>query len=102
MATTVENGKGGVINVTDTAQLIRIVPAPGTDGAQKSAMTLKVNNVGSSNIFAAVNCDVADYVEADAIRIDPDKDHWFVGQPIKKLVVASGSGTTSTATYGAF
>jgi hypothetical protein len=109
MATDVTNGKGGIIDVTATAQLINIVPVVGTDGHRKSAMTVKVSNEGSTTIYAVVNADASDqgeggafYVEADAIPIAPDKDFWFVGQPIKKLVLACATGDTSTANYGAY
>ena len=102
MATTVTNGKGGAVSVTSTAQLISIVPAPGTDGHRKSAMTLKVWNVGASTVYAIVNADLADYVEASAIPIAAGESFWFVGQPIKKLVLATATGDTSTANYGAY
>jgi hypothetical protein len=98
----VTHGKGGVVTVTDTAQLIEIVPAPGVNTLQKSAMTLKVSNEGSSTIYAIVNAETSDYTEADAIPIGADKDFWFVGQPVKKLVLACASGESSTANYGAY
>lgn len=102
MATDITNGKGGEVSVTDTAQLISIVPAVGTDGNRKSALTVKVSNEGSSTIYAIVNAEAADYVEASAVPIAPDKDFWFVGQPVKKLVLACASGETSTANWGAY
>jgi hypothetical protein len=98
----VTNGKGGVISVTDTEQLIAIVPTPGTDGAHKNAMTLKVWNTGSSTVFAIVNAELADYTEADAIPIPPDSSFPFIGQPMKKLILACATGETSTANYGAY
>lgn len=102
MATDVTQGKGGVVSVSDTAQLISIVPAQGTDGSQKSAMTVKVWNVGGSTVYAIVNAEASDYVEASAIPIPAGESFWFVGQPMKKLVLACASGETSTANYGAY
>ena len=109
MATDITNGKGGVVSVTATAQLIAIVPATGTAGNHKNALTVKVSNEGASTIYAVVNCNATDqsdgapfYVEASAVPIAPDKDFWFVGQPIKKLVLACATGETSTANYGAY
>jgi len=100
MATTVENGKGGVVSVTATESLIRIVPAPGTDGHFRSAMTLKVWNTGSNTVYATVNEETQ--TEADAIPIPSGESFWFVGQPIKKLILACTTGETSTANYGAY
>ena len=98
----VTNGKGGVVSVTDTAQLIAIVPTPGNDGAFKSAMTVKVWNTGASTVYAIVNAELADYVEASAIPIPAGESFWFVGQPMKKLILACASGDTSTSNYGAY
>ena len=100
----VTNGKGGVVSVTDAlpAAAIEIVPRPGVDGNWKGALTLKVSNEGAQTIYAIVNAEVADYVEADAIPIGADKDFWFVGQPIKKLVLRCATGESSTANYGAY
>jgi len=98
----VTNGKGAIVSVTDTAQLIAITPVPGTDGHRKSAMTLKVWNTGANTIYAIVNAELSDYTEADAIPIPPFGDFPFIGQPMKKLILACTSGETSTAHYGAY
>ena len=109
MATSVTNGKGGVLSVTDTAQEVSIVSLPAKGVHNKDAMTLKIWNAGSNTVYAAVNCLAADastgepfYAESTAIPIPAGESFWFVGQPIKKFVVACTSGETSTANYGAF
>jgi hypothetical protein len=100
MANDVTNGKGGelVVNTTLT-NVTLIVPTIGQDGGQKSAMTVKVWNTGSVTIFASVNED--SQVQANAVPIPADKSFWFVGQPMKKLIVTCAAATT-TASYGAF
>jgi hypothetical protein len=98
----VTNGKGAIISVTDTAQLIAIVPVPGVDGHLKSAMTLKVWNTGSSTVYAIVNAELSDYTESVAVPIPAGEDFPFIGQPMKKLILACASGETSTAHYGAY
>ena len=101
MATDVTNGIGAELTLAAaTPQLISIVPVPGTDGAHKSAMTCKVYNTGATTIYAVVNADLANYVRASAIPIPAGENQWFVGQPIKKLIVESVAG--GTATYGAY
>ena len=102
MSTDITNGKGGIVSVTATPTEISIVPAPGNDGSHKSATTLKVWNEGVNTVYVVVNCAAADYSESDAVPIPPGGDWWFVGQPIKKLVLACASGETSTAHYGAY
>jgi hypothetical protein len=92
----VTNGKGGIISVTDAEQLIVI------DSTHKTAMTLKVWNTGTSTVYAIVNAELADYTEADAIPIPPDSSFPFIGQPMKKLILACANGETSTANYGAY
>ena len=100
MANDVENGLGSELTVTTTlTNVTRIAPAPGTEGHFKSAMTLKVWNTGSVTVYASVNEDTQ--VQANAIPIPADKEFWFVGQPIKKLIVTCATGTT-TASFGAY
>ena len=100
MANDVENGKGGELTVTTSlTNVTRIVPAPGTDGHQKSAMTLKIWNTGSVTIFASVNEDTQ--IQASAVPIPAGKDYWFVGQPIRKMILTCATATT-TASYGAY
>jgi hypothetical protein len=101
----VTNGKGGVVSVTDTAQLIEIVPSPSNGGGNNEfANTVKVWNTGSSTVYAQVGLVVADFSESVAIPIPADSDFWFVTgrKPIKKLVLKCATGETSTANYGAF
>jgi hypothetical protein len=102
MSTSVTNGIGAIIAVTDTAQLIEIVPAVGVDGSHKSAMTLKVWNTGANTVYAVVNAELTDYAEGSAIPIPPDSSFPFVGQPMKKLILACATGETSTANFGAY
>ena len=106
MATDVSNGKGGVIDVTATAQQILIVPLPTNGGGNNEyAKSLKVWNTGTTNVvYAAVNQDDGDFTEATAVPIPPESDFWFVGgrKPIKSLVLKCATGETSTANYGAF
>lgn len=101
----VTNGKGGVVAVTDTAQLIEIVPSPSNGGGNNEyANTLKVWNTGGSTVYAQVGLAASDFVEANAVPIPADGDFWFVTgrKPIKKLVLKCASGESSTANYGAF
>lgn len=98
----VEHGKGAIVSVTDTAQLIAIVPAVGVDGNRKSAMTLKLWNTGGSTVYAIVNAELTDYVEANAVPVPAGESFPFIGQPMKKLILACASGETSTAHYGAY
>jgi hypothetical protein len=97
------NGKGGVVDVTGTAQLIELAP-PVTQGTmQKTAMTVKVWNTGASTVYAVVNVGVVgDYTEAQAVPIPAGESFWFVGQPMKNLVLACTGSETSTANYGAY
>jgi hypothetical protein len=100
MANDVTNGKGGELTVTTSlTNVTLIVPEIGQAGGQKSALTVKVWNTGSVTIYASVNED--SQVQANAIPIPADKSFWFVGQPMKKLIVTCETGTT-TASYGAF
>ena len=96
----VTNGKGGELTVNTTlTNVTNIVPAAGTDGARKSAMTLKVWNTGAVTVFASVNEDTQ--VQANAVPIPAGESFWFLGQPMKKLIVTCASSTT-TASYGAY
>ena len=100
MANDVTNGKGGEVTVNTTlSNVISIVPAPGTDGAHKTAMTIKVWNTGDVTIFASVNEDLQ--VQANAVPIPAGKEFWFVGQPMRKLILTCAAATT-TASYGAY
>jgi hypothetical protein len=96
----ITNGKGGELTVnTSLDNVTLIVPTVGQDGGQKSAMTIKVWNTGSVTVFASVNED--SQVQANAIPIPAGESFWFVGQPMKKLIVTCASSTT-TASYGAY
>ena len=100
MANDVTNGKGGELTVTTALNNVTlIVPAVGQAGGIKSAMTLKVWNTGAVTVFASVNED--SQVQANAIPIPAGESFWFVGQPMKKLIVTCASGTT-TASFGAY
>jgi hypothetical protein len=100
MANDVTNGKGGELTVNTTlTNVTLIVPVVGQDGSQKSAMTCKVWNTGSVTVFASVNED--SQVQANAVPIPSGESFWFVGQPMKKLIVTCAAATT-TASYGAF
>lgn len=96
----VTNGKGGVVSVSATETLIRIVPVSGTSGDCKSAMTVKVWNTGANTVYATVNETTQE--EANAVPIPAGESFWFVGQPIKQLILACTTGETSTASYGAY
>ena len=97
--TDITNGKGAILSVTSSAQKVEIVPAPGTAGSQKSAVTLEISNDGAETIYCVVNCEVADYVQATAIPILVDKSICLIAQPIKKFVIASASGTVAASYY---
>lgn len=104
MSTSVTNGIGSEISVTDALPaLIRIVPAVGTDGSHKGANYVKVTNTGTNTIYAIVNAEAADYVQANAVPIPAGGNFPFLGRgDIKKLFLRCASGLTSTATYGAY
>jgi hypothetical protein len=96
----VTNGIGSELTVdTDLTNVTRISPAPGTDGHQKSAMTLKIWNTGSVTVYASVNED--SQIQANAVPIPAGESFWFVGQPMRKLIVTCAASTT-TASYGAY
>ena len=97
----VTNGKGGSLTASTTAARELIVPAATSTAPHKSAMTLKVWNTGSETLHIIVNAQTADYVEADAVQIPASESFWFVGQPMKNMVYATASGTT-TFNYGAY
>ena len=100
MANDVTNGKGGELTVTTSlTNVTLIVPEPTKGAGFKTAMTVKVWNTGAVTIFASVNED--SQVQANAIPIPVGESFWFVGQPIRKLIVTCAAATT-TASWGAF
>ena len=100
MSTSVTNGIGAVIAVTTVKQQIDFVTSA-EGNTHKSAMTLKVVNTGSNDIYVSVNELEGSFDITKAVPIAADKDFWFVGQPIKRMNIATLSGE-STATYGAY
>ena len=100
MANDVTNGKGGELTVTTALDNITLIsPAPSESGGFKTAMTLKVWNTGAVTVYASVNEDLQ--VRANAIPIPSGESFWFVGQPMRKLIVTCAASTT-TASYGAY
>lgn len=111
MATSIKNGKGGVISVTSTPQRILVVPELPADGSHLSARYVKFNNVGASTAYVAINTQATDqsdggsfYVESTAIPIGSLDDFLALGygKPIKSFVIACATGETTTVNYGAF
>jgi len=94
MANDVTNGKGGELTVNTTLTNVTVI-----DSGIKTAMTCKVWNTGAVTVFASVN--ETTQVQANAIPIPAGESFWFVGQPMKKLIVTCASGTT-TASFGAY
>ena len=105
MSLDVTNGIGeNNVTVTDAlpAATIRIAPVSGTAGSFKSATTLHVWNTGTETLYAAVNAEVGDYVAGNGIPIPYDKETWFIGQPMRTLILRAASGAPTTAKWGAF
>lgn len=104
MASDITNGKGGVISVTATPTQYTVgVEGTGTT-LEKTANVLKVWNEGSATVYAIVNAETTDYAEASAIPIPAWGNFTFYShsKPIVTLVVATATGETSTAHYGAY
>lgn len=97
----ISNGKGGAVSVTDTAQLIEIVPAPGISGSHKWASMVKVWNTGDSMVYATINDTTAAFDIDSAVPIPPGENFPFRKPVITTLVLACAEGESSTATWGA-
>lgn len=98
----ITNGRGGVVAITDSPQQINLV-TEAEDNRHKTAMTCKITNTGSSTVYACANETLDTFDIAKVVPIAPDGgSFWFVGQPIKRIILACDSEESSTANYGAY
>ena len=99
----ITNGKGGIVSVTATPQLIALATTATNGVNQKTGMTCKVWNVGANTVYAVVNVNATgEYTESAAVPIPAGESFPFVGQPMRSLCVACKTGITSTIHYGAY
>jgi hypothetical protein len=99
----ISNGKGGIVSVTETPEVIALVPAAGVAGSHRHASILKVWNTGDYTLYATVNDASSTFTLADAIPIPTGEGGYFEFRKpvIFNLVLACAEGEATVANWGA-